>query len=182
MKTYHIAARQRWDDFAYNDKLYSLRHLDCHEVIFVGAKKEFNFIVTYGLHCFAKCDQEHSIGLYYADGMEERQINLERYHLSKHLRRLIEKLDDKSLLFETAIQKYFTFEQVNDLSGKLEICKVCLCVFKENRLLRIHVTSAFFDREGAGKSYSGGQSIFKVAMDAQRRPRSTPIPKEATRK
>lgn len=93
----------------------------------------------------------------------------------------IEKLDSHKILYETTKEKYFTFEQKNDLNNKIERYKICLCIFKENRLLRIHVTSAFFDREQR-KVTQKGFSIFKIAMDTQKKQRSKEIPKEASRK
>jgi len=181
LKKYHIQARQTWANFVHNEIEYCLKHLDAHEVTFKGDKYTYNFVVTYGLHCFAKNDQEHSIETTYSDGHEERQINFERYHLSKCLRRVIEKLDSQEPLYETTKEKYFIFEHTINLDGQIEKCKVCLCVFKENRLLRIHVTSAFFDRDNKNLP-SKGYSIFKVALDTKKKPRRSGIPKEASRK
>lgn len=181
MRKYHIQARQEWKSFDYNQTVFCLKHLNAHEVQFIGKKQKFNFVVTYDLHCFAKNDQEYSINLMYSNGVEERQIDLERYHLSKYLRHIIENLDKQKLLYETKKRKYFTFEHVNDLSGKIEKCKVCLCIFKENRLLRIHVTSAFFDRSEK-TVYQKGVSFFKIALDTFREPRNRGIPKEASRR
>lgn len=45
--------------------------------------------------CFAKSEVEHSISLTYSDAFETREINLERYHLSKYLKGFIEGLGDK---------------------------------------------------------------------------------------
>lgn len=181
MKKHHIKARQSWEKFIHDGAEYCLRHLNAHEVLFKGNKCEYKFVVTYGLHCFAKDGQEHSVSTTYSDEFETRHVNLERYHLSKFLRGFIETLDSHKLLYETAREKYFTFEHVNDLTGRVEKCKVCLCIFKENRLLRIHVTSAFFDRENKELTQKG-LSIFKIAMDAQKKPRNQEIPKEASRK
>lgn len=181
MKRFHIQARQTWESFNYKGQAYLLTHLNAHEVIFKGVTGDFKFVVTYGLHCFAKGEQEHSIELEYLDSNESRPINLERYHLSKHIRVFIENLHNRKLLFETAKDKYFTFEHAIDLDGKNVKCKVCICIFKENRLSRIHVTSAFFDRENKepnNKSFS----IFKLATDLKKRPNNGGIPKEASRK
>ena len=90
MKRYHIAARQQWEDFTHNGNSYSLNHLSSHEVVFNGKNHRYTFVVTYGLHCFAKNDQPHTIDLQYSDGHEIRNVNLERYHLSKYLRAIIE--------------------------------------------------------------------------------------------
>ena len=180
LKKYHIVAHQSWSSFSHDGVDYCLRHLTAHDVVFIGEKRSYKFIVTYGLHCFAKDDQEHSISTTYSDNHEKRQINLERYHLSKSLRGVIESLDSKKLLYETTKEKYFTFEQMNDLTGDQERCKVCLCVFKENRLLRIHVTSAFFDRSYT-EPHQKGFSIYKIALDTEMKPRTQEIPKEASR-
>lgn len=181
LKRYHIQAKQHWDAFTYNNKQYCLTHLSAHEVIFKGHKKDYKFVVTYGLHCFAKDNQKHSINYKYSDSFESRQVDLERYHLSKSLKSFIEKLDSQKLLFETAKEKYFTIEHTNDLSGINERCKVCVCIFKENRLLRLHVTTAFFDRVQKEVTQKG-VSIFKVIIDTERKRRGSPIPKEASRK
>jgi hypothetical protein len=181
LKKHHIKARQSWGEFSHDDTEYCLKHLDTHEVFFKGNKSDYTFVVTYGLHCFTKNNQEHSVLTTYHDEFETRQINLERYHLSKFLRGFIENLDSHKLLYETTKEKYFTFEHVNDLTGESEKCKVCLCIFKENRLLRIHVTSGFFDR-GNKELNQKGLSIFKIAMDAQKKPKNEGIPKEASRK
>lgn len=181
MKNHHIEARQFWENFSHDGTNYCLKHLNSHEVFFEGNKCSYTFVVTYGLHCFAKDEQEHSISTTYSDSFETRQINLERYLLSKSLRGFIENLNSQKLLYETAKEKYFTFEHTNDLTNQREKCKICLCIFKENRLLRIHVTTAFFDRE-IKEINQKGRSIFKIAMDTKKKPRRQEIPKEATRK
>jgi len=181
LKNHHIKAKQSWESFSYSGESYCLKHLDSHEVTFKGQQCDYKFVVSYGLHCFTKDDQEHSILTTYFDGFETRHINLERYHSSKFLKVFIQKLDSHKLLYETTKEKFFTFEQINNLTGKNETCKVCLCIFKENRLLRIHVTSAFFYREIKALNQKGA-SIFKIAMDIKRRPKTQVIPKEASRK
>ena len=181
MKSYHIQSRKSWEGFTHDGNFYCLKHLDAHEVEFKGEKKTYTFIVTYGLHCFTKEDQPHTIETSYSDSFEERPINLERYHLSKYLRNLIEKLHTEQLLHETTKEKYFTFYDVNNMTGVVEKCKVCLCFFKENRLLRIHVITAFFDRESNGKTPNKGCSVFKIAVDISNAQKNRSIPKEATR-
>lgn len=179
MKNYHIKARLEWEPFEFEGNKYPLTHLKAHEVIYKGQKDTYKFIVTYSLHCFAKDDQEHSIPLKYSDSRESRQINLERYHASKELRGIIEKLDTKGkLVYETDTEKCFNIEMMNSLNQKIEPYKICFHFFKENRMLRIHVTSAFFDRKNKpilNKSYS----VFKIAMDTKKRAKNKGIPKEA---
>lgn len=182
MKKFHIEAIQLWENFSFAGNEFSLQHLNVHEVSFRGNVASYQFVVTYGLHCFTKDESPHVIAYQYRDGREARSVCLERYEASKSLPAIIAGLMDR-LLFQTAGEKYFTLELLNSATGTMEPFKVCLAVFKENRLLRIHVTSAFFARWGAGspgeaiphKSYS----IFKVAKDVQEKPRAKFIPKEA---
>lgn len=181
MKKYHTQAKTEWEQFHYEGQAYPLTHLKAHEVVYAGKKDTYRFVVTYSVHCFTKDGQEHSIPLTYSDGRETRQIHLERYHASKKLRGIIENLDKGKLMFETATEKYFNVEMMNSMSGQIEPYKICFHFFKENRMLRIHVTSAFFDRTGkeiANKAYS----IFKIAMDTKKRPKSKGVPKEACNK
>jgi hypothetical protein len=177
---YHIEAKLSWKPF-YIDKIkHSLEHLTVHEVQYKGEKDTFNFVVTYGLHCFAKDNDTDSIpSCIYPDGREARQINLERYQASKSLRSIVEGFGTSSQRFyETTTEKFFTIKKLNSLSNVVEPYKVCFCIFKENRLLRMHITTAFFDR--TERVYNQRHySIFKIAMDAKRRPRGKILPIEA---
>lgn len=181
MAKFHISARTHWQPFEYQGTPLSLNHLDAHEVVFTGIKGSYTFVVTYGLHCFAKDNQPYSIPLTYCDGRETRQINLERYFASRKLRQIIENFDKGKLLYETVTEKFFNIELINDLNGKIQLYKVCMHFFKENRLLRIHVTSAFFDTSDK-KIKNKAYSIFKVAMDTKKRARNRGVPKEALNK
>jgi hypothetical protein len=177
---YHIEAKRSWNPF-YIDKIeHRLEHLTVHEVQYKGEKDTFNFVVTYGLHCFAKDDKIHSIpSCIYSDGRETRQINLERYEASKSLRSIIENFGTNNQRFyKTDTEKFFTIEKLNSLSNVVEPYKVCFCIFKENRLLRMHITTAFFTRPERIYNQSH-YSIFKIAMDAKRRPRGKALPVEA---
>lgn len=182
MAKYHIEAKVSWAPFYIGCTEYSLSHLTGHEVTYVGKKDSFTFVVTYSLHCFAKDDDTHSISSTYTDGKETRQINLERYEASKSLRYLVENFDKNNQRFyETATEKFFTVKMLNSINNVEEPYKICFCTFKENRLLRMHITSAFFDR--SNRTYNQKQySIFKIAMDAKRRPRSRILPIEARKK
>ncbi len=95
LNKHHIKARKLWESFSHDGVSYCLKHLTSHEVIFKGNKENYKFIVTYGLHCFAKNEQQHSIPVNYSDSFETREIDLERYHLSKYLRGFIENLDSQ---------------------------------------------------------------------------------------
>lgn len=68
MAKYHIDSVQQWTAFDHAGVTYSLSHLDAHEVTYKGEKAEYTFVVTYGLHCFAKEQTPYNIPVMYRDG------------------------------------------------------------------------------------------------------------------
>jgi hypothetical protein len=180
---YQIDSIQNWPSFEHDGSTYSLSHLDAHEITYKGDKQDFTFVVTYGLHCFAKEDTPYVIPVVYQDGREEKTICMERYEASKHIRHILVNLPDMRL-FHTASEKYFTLDMMNSATGQLEPYKICIAFYKEKRLLRMHILSAFFVRYGPG--FPGepipnkAVSLFKVATDtASRQKKHAWIPKEA---
>ncbi|MDF7318699.1 hypothetical protein ABN357_20670 [Providencia rettgeri] len=182
MAKYQIDSIQEWDAFHYDGNEYSLSHLDVHEIEFKGEKYSYKFVVTYGLHCFAKEDTQHNIPVTYKDGREEKPVCMERYEASKHIKGILENLPNISL-YQTTTEKYFTLNMLNTASGQMEPYKVCIAFYKEKRLLRMHVLSAFFARSGPGAIGEDipnkSMSIFKIAKDTKDKPRNSNIPKEA---
>jgi hypothetical protein len=172
---------QHWEPFEFNGITYDLGHLDCHEVVFQKVAAPIIFVVTYGLHCFTKADTEHNIPITYADGRHTQPICLERYSASIKLRELIQNLGSGALIYLTQGESFFTLERMNNATGAIESFKICMAIFREHRLLRIHVTSAFFARTGEGSPgipvNKKGFSIFKVAADTQKKPKGQ-YPKE----
>lgn len=170
MAKFHVDALQHWEPFQYAGVTYGLDHLDSHELRFQKeeGKDPIRFVVTYGLHCFTKDDTEQNIPLKYADGRESRYICLERYEASKQLRSMLEKLGGE-VVYLVQGETFFTLNVMNNASGEVEPFKICMAIFRENRKLRIHVTSAFFARLGEGSPgvpiRKRGFSIFKVATD-----------------
>lgn len=181
MPSFHVDSIQHWEPFEHEGAFYDLGHLDCHEVVFQKQGEPIRFVVTYGLHCFTKADTAHNIPLKYADGRESRLICLERYRASKQLKGLIEKLGNGAWIYLTHCESFFTLDLMNNDSGFVEPFKVCMAIFREHRLLRIHVTSAFFARTGEGSPdvpvNKRGYSIFKIAVDTQKKPKGQ-CPKE----
>ena len=179
---FHIDSIQEWEPFVYGGQSYCLDHLNCHEIRFQSGRGEVRFVVTYGLHCFTEEDSVHGIPLRYADGKHSRAVCLERYEASKKLRGLLEKIDRGAKIYNTAGERFFTITLENSLSGEVEPYKICLAIFRENRLLRIHVTSAYFARTGEGSPAveitKKGFSIFKIAIDTQKKSRNGDFPKE----
>ncbi|HHU2341574.1 hypothetical protein ACH63S_00090, partial [Klebsiella pneumoniae] len=106
---------------------------------------------------------------------------LERYEASKQLQHILPNLPSL-MLYQTTEEKYFTLQMMNSATNQLEPYKICVAFFKENRLMRIHVLSAFFARTGPG---APGEpipqkpvSLFKVAVDTAKKPRNSGRPKE----
>lgn len=182
MPTFHVDSIQHWEPFEHDGVQYDLGHLDGHEVFFKKeeGKDAIRFVVTYGLHCFTKDDTQHNVPLKYADGRESQLVCLERYEASKQLRSMIEKLAGVTV-YLTQGESFFTLDVMNNASGEVEPFKICMAIFREHRVLRIHVTSAYFARTGEGSPgvpvKKKGFSIFKVAVDTQSKPKGQ-CPKE----
>lgn len=182
MANYQVDSIQSWEPFDHGGVTYSLEHLDAHEITYKGDKQDFNFVVTYGLHCFAKEDTPYAIPVVYKDGREEKTICMERYEASKHIRRILHKLP-RQQIYNTDGDRYFTFYMMNSATGLEEPYKVCVAFYKEKRVLRMHVLSAFFVRTGPGAPDvpvpNKSVSFFKIALDTSRKPRNASYPKEA---
>ena len=182
MAKFHVDAIQHWEPFLHAGVSYDLGHLDSHTALFQKeeGKDPIRFVVTYGLHCFTKDDTEQNIPLKYADGRESRYICLERYEASKQLRGMLEKLAGATVYLIQG-ETFFTLNVMNNVSGEVEPFKICMAIFRENRVLRIHVTSAFFARMGEGSPgvpiRKRGFSIFKIAVDTKGK-RDGQFPKE----
>tara|TARA_Y100001972_G_scaffold128961_1_gene193040 strand:+ start:2703 stop:3272 length:570 start_codon:yes stop_codon:yes gene_type:complete len=182
---YQIDCIQKWENFTHENTEFCLKHLDAHELRFQSEKKGLlKFVVTYGLHVFTKEGTPHSIPhILYSDARDERPVDIERYHASKYLKGILSRIDTKGvLIYETTKAKYFTLDVQNNMSGTPEPYKICLSAFKENRILRLHVISAYFAREGEGSPdqpvEKKGFSFFKLAHDVHALPRSSRGPKE----
>lgn len=183
MAKYQIESIQSWPDFQHGGMTYSLSHLDAHEIVYKGEKQDFTFVVTYGLHCFAKEATPYAIPVVYKDGREEKTICMERYEASKQIRHILVNLPNMRL-FNTAAEKYFTLEMMNSATGQLEPYKICIAFYKEKRLLRMHILSAFFVQRGPGAPGvpipNRAVSLFKVATDTKdKEKRHARIPSEA---
>lgn len=179
---YHIDSVQNWAPFEHGGVSHSLAHLDAHEITYKGNKADYTFVVTYGLHCFAKDQTPFNIPVTYKDGRESKTICMERYEASKQLRNILPNLSAMSL-YQTTEEKFFTLHMMNSATNQVEPYKICVAFFKEKRLLRMHILSAFFARTGPGAPGEAipnkSVSLFKVAMDTVKRPRDSGKPKEA---
>ncbi|MEQ4258921.1 hypothetical protein [Pseudomonas syringae] len=180
MAKFHVDSIQEWESFEHDGVKYDLGHLSSHLVIFKADRKDYEFVVTYGLHCFTKDNSDTNIPYQYEDGRHGQMVCLERYEASKQLKSVVEKLD-AATIYHTEGERFFTMSVLNSATGLLEPYKVCLAFYREYRLMRIHVTSAYFARTGEGSPNTPinkkGFSVFKIAMDTQKKPKGQ-CPKE----
>lgn len=187
MKSFNIAAQQKWPSFTHNGIEYPLEHLNVHTVTFTGEKHEFPFVVTYGLHCFAKDENEGKAEyvpfdpeLAYQDGREIRPFCFERYEMSKLLPDYIRSFDEATIKVIGGADKYRVIELINQETGDMQEYKIGFSCFKENRLFRLHVTTAFIEkREDLKIGNHKHTSIFQIGLELKKRPRSNDVPKEA---
>lgn|GEM_PF-1866665 len=63
----------------------------------------FKFVVTYGLHCFAKDTTAFNIPVVYEDGREMLTICMERYEASKQIRKILTNLPSMELFHQMEI-------------------------------------------------------------------------------
>ena len=178
---YQIDSVQYWAPFEHAGITYSLNHLDAHDITYKGEKADYKFVVTYGLHCFAKDLTNWNIPVVYRDGREAKNVCMERYEASKHIRQILHQLPAMSI-YQTTAEKYFTLHMMNSATQQVEPYKICIAFFKEKRLLRMHILSAFFARTGPGSEGEAipnkSVSLFIVAKDTAEKPRNGAIPKE----
>ncbi|MGL4615281.1 MAG: hypothetical protein ACRCVV_15560 [Shewanella sp.] len=183
MKKFNIQAQQKWPNFTLNDIEYPLDHLNVHTITFSGEKHEFSFVVTYGLHCFAKDnegDNTYDPELAYPDGREIRPVCFERYQMSKSLPKYIESFHMTPIKVIGGADNYRVIELIDKETGGVQEYKIGFSCFKENRLFRLHVTTAFIERrEDLKVGTHKNTSIFQIGLELKKRPRNAIIPKEA---
>jgi len=149
-----------WINFAVNDEIYDLSHLNAHWAEYfdnrdVNKPITYKFIVTYSFHCFTQAskkltDEESQLLMYHAP-RESRPFDFERYYLSKQLPSMICDLGhQKTIVFHAAHGKYATFKVVDSRGIEVDYF-VVFRAFRESKKLRLHVQSAYPKYEGIGR-------------------------------
>lgn len=160
MKFNTVKEVTNWKSFTLDGKAYDLSHLNAQRVEYLDTRNKdkpitYRFIVTYGLHCFAKDTEElspeESQLLMYKAPRESRPFNFERYELSKQLPSIINSLGNSETLVCHAGYGKFAAVKVLDSNGNEVNYFVPFAVFKESKKLRLHVQSAYPKPEGIGK-------------------------------
>jgi hypothetical protein len=172
MKFNTVEEVTNWRNFTLDGKIYDLSHLNAHWVEYVDTRDEekpitYKFIVTYGLHCFAKDSEELSTEksqlLMYNAPRESRPFNFERYEPSKQLPTIINSLGNRETLVCHAGYGKFATVKVLDSNGSEVNYFVPFAVFKESKKLRLHVQSAYPRYEGIGRVQKVG--FFVIAKN-----------------
>lgn len=149
-----------------------MSHLNANWVEYLDTRDEeklitYRFIVTYGLHCFAKDSEELSTEksqlLMYDAPRESRPFNFERYELSKQLPSIINSLGNKETLVCHAGYGKFATVKVLDAKDREINYFVPFAVFKESKKLRLHVQSAYPIYEDMGRVQKVG--FFVIAKN-----------------
>lgn len=150
-----VEEQQCWVAFEYDGASYDLTHLDVHSVNYAFEDgTNYNFIVTYSCHVFAKEDpslstQEHEDLMYHA-ARESRPFNFKRYELSKQLRNIIENLHH-SFCFHSGGRGSYATIKITTHDGEEVDYMVPFKAFREKKKFRLHVTSAYpLDEEHKG--------------------------------
>ena len=169
----------RWNSFILNEQVYDLSHLDAHWVEYQDNREgreanSYKFKVTYGLHCFTREDldlseAESPLWIYKAP-KEARHFNIARYNLSKQLPSIIRSLGETDTLVFFAGYGNFATVKVIDFEGIKTDYFVVFAVFRENKVLRLHVASAYPRERGKVKKVS----FFAIAFNLLK---NKPLPK-----
>lgn len=159
-----------------------LSFLDAHWVYYVEPEgslqpgKVYKFFITYSFHCFAKAyehqTEEEKRKLMYVAPNDQRPFCYKRYELAKtHLKNLIENLATIKI-FHAGYGSYASAKIIGDNGDELWYF-VPFSVFKEQKMFRIHVTSAYIlDTQPGG---SGGKvKFFSIARNLSQ---GKPLPK-----
>lgn len=131
---------------------YDLSHLDAHEASYSdirnGKKETYTFMVSYSFHCFAKDyphqTEEEKASLMYHARKESRPFCFVRYELSKkYLRKIVNAFGDKKTRIGHAGYGSYASVTINTEEEGQIIYFVPFKMYREKKLMRIHITSAY---------------------------------------
>lgn len=135
-----------------NGQTYDLSHLDAHEATYSdirnGKTETYTFVVSYSFHCFAK-DYPHQTeaekaSLMYHTLKESRPFCFVRYELSKkYLRQIVDAFGDKKTRIGHAGYGSYATVTINTEEEGQVIYFVPFKMYREKKLMRIHITSAY---------------------------------------
>ncbi|MDP2608123.1 MULTISPECIES: stationary phase growth adaptation protein [unclassified Oceanobacter] len=132
---------QKWKGFNHpNGESFDLSHLNAHAVTYPSGHTVY---VTYSHHCF--CKEEPALNdcgeWQYYHPKDPRPFHIHRYELSKGLRKIIEELHS-AYIGHAGHSDYATIP-IGQVNGRETYYKVTFAVFRSEKKLRLHVTSAY---------------------------------------
>ena len=162
MKFKTVKEITQWRNFAFNDKVYDLSHLNAHQVEYIDDRDKNNpsmyrFIVTYGHHCFTRKDDIAHLSpdeirlLLYSTPKESRLFDFERYELSRNLPAIIQSLGQKETLVCHAGYGKFATVKLLDSNEREITYFIPFAVFREKKKFRLHIQSAYPKNDKLGK-------------------------------
>jgi hypothetical protein len=132
---------QIWANFETDEYTYDLSHLNACRVDYTGKKDTYTVYVTYSHHCFAKDEEGYNNDLPYPSPKDPRNFHDLRFQLSLNLPGIIEELLT-AYTYHGGGESYAVCEGAS-LDGDTYHYLVAFSVFKLQKKLRMHITSAY---------------------------------------
>lgn len=154
-----------------NGRSYDVSHLNATWVEFVINAKAYPFFVSYSHHCFAKTVQGYNDceSWAYNYPKDPRNFHEKRYKRSLCLPAIIEALPT-SITFHARRGSYAVCE-ITSNDGGTYFYQVVFDLFKVNRKLRLHISSAYLIDERPKIKKVGFERIVKNLISGR------PLPK-----
>lgn len=141
---------QCWRSFCVDDHEYDLIHLDSRIIECVGKAATYTVFVTYSHHCFSRYQDGFGVEWVSPSPKDKRHFNIKRYQNSIALPAIIEGLMGKKVSFGRE-GSYVVIECT--VGADTEYYRACFDVFKSEKKLRLHVTTAnLYSRKVSGKA------------------------------
>ncbi len=134
-------AVQAWANFKTDEYVYDLSHLNACCITYTGKKETYIVYVTYSHHCFAKDVEGYNDDLPYPYPKDQRNFHNLRFQLSLNLPEIIEGLLTAYTYYGGG-ESYAVCEGISQ-NGKAYHYLVAFSVFKSQKKLRMHITSAY---------------------------------------
>lgn len=163
----------QWRDFVAKDgTVFDLSFLNAKKVSYVHSATGkpdiiYDFFVTYSFHCFAKdyshLSEEERAALAYKAPKETRPFCHLRYSLAKrNLCQIVENLSSPEyIITDAGYGSYITANIITEDGQKIWY-HVPFKVYRERKKYRLHVLSAYPDKERHG---GGKIGFFKIAYN-----------------
>ncbi len=142
---------QQWGECNYQGTVLSLSHLDAHKVQYARGNKHYDVYVTYSHHCFTKTEEGNdALELLFEHPKDPRHFHKVCYDLSLGLPGLVGQLPDL-FTFHGGRKNHYCSCKVTQGNGEEVDYLIVFTMFRRNKKLRLHVTSAYPYARGKAK-------------------------------